>query len=215
MGLQPSAENGSPSRSLRSPQGHNARRDVRSSGGRPPRLAAHSEHPLPSETRNSPRSSSPAVAARRARAARGAPCSSTMATRVERHCRYTASPPSDFPLLASIAIKPLLTYMLTLPILSQQRWVARWIPAGNELALRAFYYFETWKIGVDGLEGATKSGVIRPPSPRGRVLGLVERFVCGDPKATLVRPQGDGMDPVFKRLRCEHKGLVRSGSSRE
>jgi hypothetical protein len=98
--------------------------------------------------------------------------------------------------------------MLTLPILFQQRWVARWNPAGNEPALRTFLYFETWRVGVDGLDGAPKIGVIRPASPRGRVLGLVERFVRGDPKATLVRPKGDGMDPVFKHLRPPNSAVV-------
>ncbi len=39
-------------------------------------------------------------------------------------------------------------------------------------------------------------------------MGLVERFVLGDPKATLVRPVGDGMDPVFKRMRVPHAVVV-------
>ena len=87
-------------------------------------------------------------------------------------------------------------------------------PGDERAALRTFYYFETWKVGVDGLEGATKTGVIRPASPRGRILGLVERFVCGDPKATLVRPQGDGMDPVFKRLRLTQFPVVEMRTER-
>ena len=95
-----------------------------------------------------------------------------------------------------------MTYILTLPIFAQ------WRPAGNRPALRAFYFVEGWRVGVDGLEGATRTGVVRPASPRGRVLGLVERFACGDPKATLVRLQGDGMDPVFKRLRPPNSAVV-------
>jgi hypothetical protein len=102
----------------------------------------------------------------------------------------------------------LLTYMLTLPIFLQRNWIAQWSPKGNQPALRTFYYIQGWKIGVDGLDGATKTGVIRPASPRGRVVGLVERFVCGDPKATLVRPQGDGMDPVFQRMRAPNFAVV-------
>lgn len=43
---------------------------------------------------------------------------------------------------------------------------------------------------------------------------MVERFVCGDPKATLVRPQGDGMDPVFKRLRPPNSTVVEMRTER-
>jgi hypothetical protein len=108
----------------------------------------------------------------------------------------------------------LLTYMLTLPILLQRGWIAQWIPEGRQPAFRAFYYFEGWRVGVDGLKPATQTAVARPASPRGRVLGLVERFVCGDPKATLVRPQGDGMDPVFKRLRPPNSAVVEMRTER-
>jgi hypothetical protein len=97
--------------------------------------------------------------------------------------------------------------MLTLPILLQRNWIAQWNPEGNE-PVRTFYYFQGWKLGVDGLDGAARSGVSRPASPRGRVIGLVERFVCGDPKATLVRPQGDGMDPMFQRMRAPNYAVV-------
>jgi len=67
---------------------------------------------------------------------------------------------------------------------------------------------------VEALEGASKTGSTRAASPRGRILGLVERFVCGDPKATLVRPQGDGMDPVFKRLRPPNSAVVEMRTER-
>jgi hypothetical protein len=98
--------------------------------------------------------------------------------------------------------------MLTLPILLQEGWIGQWSPEGNQPALRTFYYLEGWRIGVDGLDGGTKTGVSRPASPRGRVFGLVERFVCGDPRATLVRPRGHGMDPVFKRLDPPNSAVV-------
>jgi hypothetical protein len=103
--------------------------------------------------------------------------------------------------------------MLTLPILLQRNWIAQWRPEGIQ-PVRTFYYFQGWKLGVDGLDGAARSGVSRPASLRGRVLGLVERFVCGDPNATLVRPQGDGMDPVFKRLRPPNSAVVEMRTER-
>jgi hypothetical protein len=104
--------------------------------------------------------------------------------------------------------------MLTLSIFLGERWIVQRSPAGDQPAHRTFYYFEPWRIGVDGLDGATKTGVVRPASPRGRVLGLVERFVCGDPKATLVRPLGDGMDPVFKRLDPPNSAVVEMRTER-
>src|SRR5207249_4459007 len=107
-----------------------------------------------------------------------------------------------------------LTCMLTLSIFLQERWIVQQNPAGDQPARRTFYFFEPWRIGVDGLDGATKTGVTRPASPRGRVLGLVERFVCGDPKATLVRPRGDGMDPVFKRLDPPNSAVVEMRTER-
>jgi hypothetical protein len=104
--------------------------------------------------------------------------------------------------------------MLTLSILSEEGWIGRWIPQGNQSARRTFYYFRNWETGVGGLDRATKTGLSRHPSPRARVLGLVERFVRGDPKATLVRPQGDGMDPVFKRLRRPNSAVVEMRTER-
>ena len=45
-------------------------------------------------------------------------------------------------------------------------------------------------------------------SPRGRVLGLVERFVVGDPKGQLILPIGDGSEPLFKRMRHPNECVV-------
>jgi hypothetical protein len=104
--------------------------------------------------------------------------------------------------------------MLTLSIFLRECWIVQRNPAGDQPARRTFYYFEPWRIGVDGLDGATKTGVAKPASPRGRVLGLVERFVCGDSKATLVRPRGDGMDPVFKRLDPPNSAVVEMRTER-
>jgi hypothetical protein len=114
--------------------------------------------------------------------------------------------PGITPLIA--AVIGVLTYMLTLHILLQEGLIARWSPVTCEAALRTFYYRPGWIDGVERLDGGTRTGVIRPASARGRVQGLVERFVCGDPKAQLVRPQGDGMDPVFKRLDPPNAAVV-------
>jgi hypothetical protein len=61
---------------------------------------------------------------------------------------------------------------------------------------------------VECLSADKKAGLVAPASPRGRVLGLVERFVVGDPKAQLVLPVGDGSEPLFKRMRRPNECIV-------
>ena len=46
------------------------------------------------------------------------------------------------------------------------------------------------------------------PSPRGRLDGLVETFVCGWPRNRLIRKAGFGMDPPFQRMQGRYSPAV-------
>lgn len=82
------------------------------------------------------------------------------------------------------------------------------MPSGAALPGRTFYYSQNWRASVDLLYPGAQAGLVAPASPRGRVLGLVERFAAGDPKAQLVLPVGDGSEPLFKRMRHPNECVV-------
>jgi hypothetical protein len=101
-----------------------------------------------------------------------------------------------------------LTPMLTLASLCELGWVTRWNLLGGGLPVRTFYYTENWLAAASKLGRAQSRRLARTPSAQGRVLGLVEQFVAGDRRAILVRPNGNGMEPPFKRLNSPHNGVV-------
>jgi hypothetical protein len=91
--------------------------------------------------------------------------------------------------------------VFTLATLVANQWLTQRL-SQNGAPRREFYYVRGWKDDVEALPGEVKTNALtRDVSARGRVVGLVERFVRGDLAATLVTPIGDGMDPPFKRLR--------------
>ena len=98
--------------------------------------------------------------------------------------------------------------MLTLARLGELGWVKKWTLACGGLPMRTYYYTEGWRAALSRLPGAEAGRLARPASARGRVLGLVEQFVSGDRRAILVRPQGNGMEPPFKRLKDPHCVVV-------
>jgi hypothetical protein len=101
----------------------------------------------------------------------------------------------------------MLTYMLTLSTWVEIGWVRPWELSGTAMPERSFYYAKPWRDAVDRLPGAA-AGLVRSGSARARVLGFVERYVAGDDKAKLVRPQGDAMNPPFERMRHPHSVVV-------
>jgi hypothetical protein len=109
---------------------------------------------------------------------------------------------------SAAALNRVLTFMLTLATFERQGWILRWKRSDGGSEIREFLYFGSWLTAVERLPGGLGAGLTRQPSPRGRVFGLAERFVAGDPKAHLVAPQGYGMDPPFKRLRRRYSAVV-------
>ena len=98
--------------------------------------------------------------------------------------------------------------MLTLARLCELGCVTRWNLCGGRLPVRTFYYAENWRAAASKLELTQSRRLARSPSAQGRVLGLVEQFVAGDRRAILVRPNGNGMEPPFKRLKSPHNVVV-------
>lgn len=98
--------------------------------------------------------------------------------------------------------------MLTLSTLAQIEWVTKWDLSGNALPVRTFYYTQQWREAVSRLSGLRASRLGVAASPRARVEGLVERFVAGDRRATLITPKGYGSEPPFKRLDRPHEVVV-------
>jgi hypothetical protein len=98
--------------------------------------------------------------------------------------------------------------MLTLATLVELGFIRPWEPSGASMPVRSFYYSKSWRDSLERLLGGQSGGLTRSASPRARVLGFVQRFVAGDPAATLVRPRGDAMDPPFKRLRRPNAAVV-------
>jgi hypothetical protein len=109
---------------------------------------------------------------------------------------------------------------LTLPILVANQWVTAWKPSGNRMMKRGFYHSPEWTAARNALTGrlgrilveedaaADIDLIAKDLSPRGRVDGLVEAFVTGEPRSHLVRPHGFGMEPPFRRMRVPHEGVV-------
>jgi hypothetical protein len=84
----------------------------------------------------------------------------------------------------------------------------KWDLMGHALPARTFYYTEPWRAALSQLSRPLRPRLDRPLSPRGRVAGLVEQFVAGDRRVMLITPQGNGMEPPFKRLRAPHEAVV-------
>jgi hypothetical protein len=101
-----------------------------------------------------------------------------------------------------------LTLMFTLDTLEQSGLLLGWRNTSGRANFRTFLYAKPWRESVDHLAGRRAGGLDSPASPRGRVLGLVNQFVSNDPKATLVTPRGNGMDPPFVRMHPPHSVVV-------
>jgi hypothetical protein len=113
----------------------------------------------------------------------------------------------------------------------------RWQPRGGRMAKREFYFSHKWQDGWQRLprrnlrtrvrwwddEGSDLSspGDGEPPSDgrelvdstidpsiQGRLNGLVETFVCGWPRDKLIRKDGFGMEPPFRRMRPPFSAVV-------
>lgn len=109
---------------------------------------------------------------------------------------------------------------LTLTIMLDNKWVTPWKPSGNRMMKRGFYQSNHWIAARNGLPGrqASTPSALRPVddidlvatdlSVRGRLDGLVETFAIGWPRSKLVRPQGYGMEPPFRRMRPPHEAIV-------
>ena len=129
--------------------------------------------------------------------------------------------------------------MLTIARLVELRLLRAWVPRGNRLASRCLYYSQNWVAGVNALQGARRGGSIAAWDPatlsqsdandasdlpdidlisldlsvQGRVAGLAEGFVTGEPRKRLVRKEGFGMDPPFRRMRAPYSAVVEMRTS--
>lgn len=104
--------------------------------------------------------------------------------------------------------------MFTLASLETANFVAKWKRSDGQSSGRAFFYIRGWQDAVEQLPGALQSGLGRQPSARGKVFGLVDQFARGVPKARLVTPQGEAMDPPFCRMDPPHQAVVEMRTAR-
>jgi hypothetical protein len=126
--------------------------------------------------------------------------------------------------------------VLTIISLREAKLLMPWEPGGEHLAKRNFYFSAKWRDAWQRLPGrpiskrvqwndedAGLSGpndepswpdgseLIDPaidPSIRGRLSGLIETFVRGWPRSKLIRKDGFGMEPPFKRMRPPLSSVV-------
>jgi len=128
-----------------------------------------------------------------------------------------------------------LTSMLTLAILIKEGLLRQWQPTGGRMMMRGFYYSRPWQEARNALPsvlprrqvkwwdddaqaegGNDQAGEAGPDidlaamdlSIRGGLDGFVETFVAGWSRVRLIRKQGFGMDPPFKRMHAPREAVV-------
>lgn len=100
--------------------------------------------------------------------------------------------------------------MLTIHELQTAGMLTPWQTEGHRLPMRAFLFTANWFEEFSRLpSGVGEKGKLAGwSSPGDRLAALIERFVRGEPTVKLIRPQGEGMHPVFKRMRPPHRAVV-------
>jgi hypothetical protein len=58
------------------------------------------------------------------------------------------------------------------------------------------------------VDAPPQKGLARQPSQRARVDAFIEDFLSGEPIAQLIRPNGEGMEPPFTRMKFGHERVV-------
>jgi hypothetical protein len=102
-----------------------------------------------------------------------------------------------------------LTLGLTVPLLVEAKLLKVWELPGGGLPLRYFYYTGLWYNEFNALPASPSARGLRARiTARAAVRGLVDGFVRGQSWAALVTPRGEGMEPVFERMRPPNERFV-------
>lgn len=100
--------------------------------------------------------------------------------------------------------------MLTLATLIEGGHVSSWDPPGPALTMRLFYTTRFFDRDFNSLPEGNGYGFgsRKRPLHRAALEAVINRFTLGDRPAQLIRPRGQGMDPLFKRMRRPHRLVV-------
>jgi len=90
--------------------------------------------------------------------------------------------------------------MFTLATLESSRVVKLWERSDGQEGGRAFYYVAGWRNAVEQLARSQQQGTARQPTPGAKVFALVEQYARHVPRAFLIRPKGEAMEPPFERM---------------
>ena len=104
----------------------------------------------------------------------------------------------------------LLTSRLTVANLRGGSVLTEWLATGDRPKERVFLYAQTWLKDLAALPAPQSAGTALRPvvSMADGVRALVSGYVAGEPLPALIRPRGQGMCPVFKRLRPPDRAIV-------
>lgn len=99
--------------------------------------------------------------------------------------------------------------MFTIKQLCDAKILTMRVANGTEQPVRWFYETRMWQDEFVSLPAYTgPARLARDPSVQGRLAALVARYIAGDPKAELVRPRGEAMDPQFCRMDPPYQTVV-------
>lgn len=100
--------------------------------------------------------------------------------------------------------------MFTLPRLIEAIGIVQWALPNQSPPHRILWITPRWTEDFNLLpSSAPRAGKLsRRLGPRDALAALANAFVRGDPKAHLVRPRGEGSDPIFRRMRSPYACAV-------
>jgi hypothetical protein len=92
--------------------------------------------------------------------------------------------------------------VLTLTILRHAGVLVPWSLPGNAIGERTFLHTPLWTKQFNRLPGGISGPGLRyRPGFRESLATLISQFVGGTKKSHLIRPFGEGSEPIFKRMR--------------
>ena len=97
----------------------------------------------------------------------------------------------------------MLTYMFTLSRLVELTGIKQWALSDHSPPNRILWVTPAWAKEFNALPSSPpRTGSLkRRPGPQDALAALASAFVRGDPKSHLIRPRGEGSEPIFRRMR--------------